>query len=106
MSRVMLRQNPQNNVDLLQQRLTEEFSHPANEYAAPFINIERPSNSTHLLVVWDDWRNLSQQERSSLIMRAYEEAEGEAAAVGVSVAMGLTTSEAEGLGLELEPVAA
>ncbi len=106
MSLVTLRQNQQNNVALLQQRLTEEFIHPANEYSAPFINIERPGTSTHLLVVWDEWRDLSQQDRSYLILRAYEAAEGADAAAEVSVAMGLTSAEAERLGFEFEPLAA
>lgn len=103
MSLVTLRQSRQNDVEELKQRLEEEFAHPAHEYAAPFINIERPGTSTHLLVIWDDWRDLSQQERSSLILRAYEAAHGADAAIDVSVAMGLTVSEAETLGFELEP---
>ena len=102
MSLVTLRQSRQNNVEELRQRLTDEFMQPANEYAAPFINIERPGASTHLLVVWDEWRDLSQQERSSLILRAYEAAHGIDASLDVSVAMGLTVSEAETLGFELE----
>ena len=103
MSLVTLRQNRQNNVDVLQKRLTEEFLHPADAYSAPFINIERPGTSIHLLVIWDDWRDLSQQDRSYLILRAYESAHGADAATEVSVAMGLTTGEAERLGFELEP---
>ena len=103
MSLVILRQHRQNDIDVLQQRLAEEFLHPADTYAAPFINIERPGTSTHLLVIWDDWRDLSQQDRSYLILRAYEAAKGADAAAEVSVAMGLTTTEAETLGFELEP---
>ena len=106
MSRVKLRQAEDEDVDALQQRLAEEFQHPADEYSPPFINIERPGNRTHLLVVWDDWQNLNQQDRSSLIMRAYEAAEGVEAATDVSVAMGLTEAEAERLGFAFEPLAA
>jgi len=105
MSLVMLRQNQQSNVDVLQQRLTEEFLHPAAGYAAPFINIERPGTSTHLLVIWDEWHDLSQQDRSYLILRAYEAAAGADAATEVSVAMGLTSAEAERFGYEFEPLA-
>ncbi len=103
MSRVKLRQPEDADVDILLQRLAEEFQHPASEYTAPFINIERPGDRTHLFVVWDDWRKLSQQERSSLILRAYETSEGPNAAHEVSVAMGLTQEEAARLGFELEP---
>ncbi len=106
MSRVRLRQAEDENVEALQQRLAEEFQHPADEYSAPFINIERPGNRTHLLVVWDDWQNLNQQDRSSLILRAYEAAEGLESAREVSVAMGLTQEEAKRLGFEFEPLTA
>ncbi len=103
MSLVTLRQNRQNDSDVLQRRLAEEFLNPADAYTAPFISIERPGASTHLLVVWDDWGDLSQQDRSYLILRAYEEAKGADAAAEVSVAMGLTGAEAERLGFDLEP---
>lgn len=106
MSLVALRHVQEDNVTALQQRLAEEFLHPADGYAAPFINIERPGNSTHLLVVWNDWHDLSQQDRSQLIMRAYEAAEGAEAATAVSVAMGLTEAEAERMGFVFEPLAA
>lgn len=104
MSLVTVRYSRQNDTDNLQQRLVEEFLHPANAYAAPFINIERPGASTHLLVVWDEWRDLSQQDRSYLILSAYEAAKGAEAATEVSVSMGLTISEAETLGVEFDLV--
>ena len=87
----------------MQERLTQEFEHPSQDYIPPFINIERPGERVHLLVVWDDWRSFSQQERSVVIMDAYRAAEGAEAASLVSVAMGLTQQEAERLGFDLEP---
>ena len=103
MSLIKLRNNTQEAVSDLQGRLTQEFKRPSQDYVPPFINIDHPGERTHLLVVWDDWRSLSQQERSVLIMDAYRAAEGEEAASLVSVAMGLTLSEAERLGFDLEP---
>ncbi len=106
MSLIKLRQNNQETQDRLQQRLTQEFAHPSEDYAPPLINIERPGERTHLLVIWDDWDSLSQQDRSVLIMDSYRAAEGDDAANRVSVAMGLTQREAERLGFDFEPLAA
>lgn len=103
MSLIKLRNNNQETSSHLQERLTQEFEHPSQDYAQPFINIDRPGERVHLLVVWDDWHSLSQQERSLLIMDAYRAAEGPEAASLVSVAMGLTQQEAERLGFDLEP---
>ena len=103
MSLIKLRNTNQEVSNHLQERLTEEFKHPSQDYSPPFINIEHPGERVHLLVIWDDWRSLSQQERSVLNMDAYRTAEGEETASLVSVAMGLTISEAERLGFDLEP---
>lgn len=103
MSLIKLRNNIQEAASSLQERLTQEFEHPSQNYVPPFINIDHLGERIHLLVVWDDWRSLSQQERSVLIVDAYRTAEGEGAASLVSVAMGLTLSEAERLGFDLEP---
>ena len=103
MSLIKLRNTNQEVSSSLQERLTQEFRHPSQDYIPPFINIEYPGERVHLLVVWDDWRSLSQQERSLIIMDAYRAAEGAEAANLVSVAMGLTSTEAERLGFDLEP---
>lgn len=106
MSLIKLRHNDQQAQNRLEQRLTEEFAHPSPEYAQPFINIEQPGNRFHLLVIWDDWEPLSQQDRSVLIMNSYRQAEGEDAASRVSVAMGLTQREADRLGFAFDPISA
>ena len=51
----------------------------------------------------DEWRNLSQQERSEIILSAYEQEYGPLEVQTVSAAMGLTSPEAARLGFELEP---
>ncbi len=86
--------------------LAAEFHQPTPGYVQPLISLTRPASRTHILVVWDEWKSLSQQERSEIIMRAYEEEYGSLAVQTVSAAMGLTSAEATRLGFELEPVAA
>jgi hypothetical protein len=50
-------------------------------------------------VIWDDWGDLSLQERSEIIMNAYIRAKGQQAGLRISVAMGLTSTEAKRMGL-------
>ena len=84
--------------------LAAEFAHPAQEYRQPLISVDQPGARTHLLVVWDQWSSLSQQERSEIIMAAYTQAHlnDPEAVLNVSVAMGLTQEEARDLGYEFE----
>ncbi len=105
MSRLILHDQPNVDTPQLLQSLVEEFRHyddPDQEYHQPLVSVDRPGNRTHLLVIWDAWRNLSQQERSQLVMDAYTSAHGETAVLDVSVAMGLTQDEATQLGISFE----
>lgn len=56
--------------------------------------------SIHLYVIWDEWEPLSQQERSEVIMDAYEATHELSDVVRVTVAMGLTEKERRKMGLE------
>lgn len=106
MSRLKLEDRPSVDTPLIVQNLTQEFARyneEGTEYRQPLISIDRPGERTHLLVIWDDWHTLSQQERSSLIMDAYQGAYGESEAREVSVAMGLTQDEATQLGISFVP---
>ena len=103
MSLVKQKNTVQEEASELRQTLTQEFHHPTPGYVQPLISITQPGQRTHILVVWDEWKTLSQQERSQIIMHAYEEEYGLAEVQTVSVAMGLTSSEAERLGFDLEP---
>ena len=87
----------------LRQILASEFHQPTPGYVQPLISVTRPGNRAHVLVGWDTGKNLSQQERSLIIMQAYEDEYGPLEAQMVSAAMGLTSVEAERLGFELEP---
>lgn len=84
--------------------LAQEFRTPSLEDQQPYYQIQQqpPSNRVHLTVIWDLWKNLSHQERSEIILDAYEAWRGQGSAETVSVAMGLTTAEAGRLGFVLE----
>ena len=107
MSRLQLRNLPEVNIEQITRQLTQEFEHyddAGQEYHQPLINIEQPGERTHLLVIWDVWQALSREERSRMVMEAYEAARGRDAALNVSVAMGLTQDEALRLGIAFVPV--
>jgi hypothetical protein len=57
-------------------------------------------------VVWSAWGQLSEAERSRIILEAYERARGRQAMLGVSIAAGLTPREAEELGLAVHAASA
>jgi hypothetical protein len=73
----------------------------ADPAAQPIIIAEPPEPQpiSRLFVIWDDWAHLSQQDRSELIMNAYEHAKGLEEAVRISVAMGLTSAESARMGI-------
>jgi hypothetical protein len=54
----------------------------------------------HLYVIWDRWQGLRQQERSEIIMDAYETSGIRDDILNVTVAMGLTHDEATQMGLQ------
>lgn len=84
----------------LERRLENEFRVP-NDQGQPLVFEEPPEPApvTQIYVVWDDWASLTQQDRSEIILRAYERAKGEQAALKITVAMGLTALEAERMGI-------
>ena len=89
-------------VQKLAERLQAEVEHPSpDENAQPIIVAEPPSPApiSRLFVIWDEWGSLSLQDRSEIIMTAYQAAKGDTDALAVSVAMGLTPQEAQRLGI-------
>ncbi len=86
----------------LEDRLYHEFEVPnPEENAQPIIVAEPPDPApiARLFVIWDDWGDLSQQDRSEIIMNAYIRAKGQQAGLRISVAMGLTSAEAKRMGI-------
>jgi hypothetical protein len=70
----------------------------------PLIVIEgEDPEPSHIYVIWDAWANLSQTERSEIIMDVIDNLSGEHRLTNqsaITVAMGLTSQEAERMGLE------
>lgn len=88
---------PPPGADVLRRRLVEEWEHPTENPSAPIIIEEdgEGQRPTRLFVVWDEWPELDQEERSEIIMDAYEEVRGRDKSLLVTVAMGLTRREAD-----------
>ncbi|HTE18710.1 MAG TPA: hypothetical protein VK689_10065 [Armatimonadota bacterium] len=100
--RVTLASSP--SADNLRQRLVVEWRKEEDNGQEPII-IEEPSGPyqmTRLYVIWQDWAELSQQERSEIIMDAFEELRSQEDVLKVSVAMGLTHEEAKRMGIDYE----
>jgi hypothetical protein len=57
------------------------------------------TKSRHVHVIWDSWKDLSDDQRSTIIVDAYRQVEGDQAAAEVTIAEGVTVQEALALGL-------
>jgi len=57
------------------------------------------TNAVRVSVIWDKWADLSDEERATLILQAYELVEGEEFRDRIALAIGLTTPEAYESGL-------
>lgn len=88
----------------LVERLVEEWRNPSDKAPEPIIMVKdsRPKGGVELYVVWSEWATLDQQERSEIIMFAYEQLASEDDAAAVTVALGLTRPEAQRMGIKLE----
>ena len=88
-------------------RLAEEFRSPPPVYIEPPIRIERQDHSfDHILVVWQDWAEMTTAERSQIIVNAYQQARGLDAALKITFAMGLTDLEKQRMGIMFQPLEA
>lgn len=87
-------------VDAIAQEL--RLMRPDGSADAPLIIEEqiRRSNRIHVTVIWDRWHNLAPEDRSRIIMDAYERVRGAGAVLTLSAALGFTHSEAQKLGVE------
>jgi len=87
----------------LTRMLITEWQHPKSE-GQPLIVIEgQRDQPTHIYVIWDEWRDLNQTQRSESIMDAVEHLAGDARIPDLSlvtVAMGLTVEEARRMGIQ------
>jgi hypothetical protein len=86
----------------LKQRLIEEWKGAGTRQPLPTIVHEEDERGdvVHVYVVWDEWRELNQEERSAIITDAYWEVFQEKG-LALTVAMGLTSEEAQRMKLQL-----
>ncbi len=83
----------------LVRKLAEELN-SKREFGQPLIyEQEYPTRKSRVTVIWDEWADASLEERSSVILRAYELAEGKEARDPIALASGLTVPEATAAGI-------
>jgi hypothetical protein len=84
----------------LVKKLVQEFT-ASSPNLQPLILEEHvaPTRSRHVHVIWDAWKDVADEQRSVIIMEAYQQAEGEEVAREVTIAEGVTPQEALALGL-------
>ena len=58
-----------------------------------------PNGNLRVTVVWDDWDRLPLEERTEIILQAYERADGPRSRERIALASGLTVPEAYGAGM-------
>jgi hypothetical protein len=72
----------------------------AREYGQPLVyEQEFRTGKVRVTVIWDAWDRLPLEERTSLILRAYEMAEGPDFRSRIALASGLTVPEAHAAGM-------
>jgi hypothetical protein len=83
----------------LAERLADELR-SGRASGQPMIDeLEYASGKISVTVVWDEWDRLSLEDRTSIILRAYELAEGRGYRDRIALASGLTVPEAYGAGM-------
>ena len=80
-------------------RLADELK-SSREFGQPVIHEQEfPTGKIRVVVVWDEWDHLSLEERTSVILRAYESALGREYRDRIALASGLTVPEAYAAGM-------
>lgn len=85
--------------DLLAELANElKSSHEAGQ---PLIeeHVFPKTNAVRVTVIWDKWDTVTDQDRFTIILQAYEQTEGRAFRDRIALAIGLTVPEAVELGL-------
>src|SRR5437588_8108817 len=80
-------------------RLAEELRHH-RESGQPVIDEQEfPTGQIRVTVIWDDWDRLPLEDRTAVILRAYDLVEGRGYRERIALASGLTVPEAHGAGM-------
>lgn len=83
----------------LLERLVDELKSD-RESGQPFIyEQEFSTGKIRVLVVWDEWKHLPLEDRTSTVLSAYEVAEGKEYRARIALASGLTVPEAVAAGM-------
>src|SRR5438132_8664011 len=81
-------------------KLTQEFRTSSQNVQPIILEEQVPSTkSRHVRVIWDAWKELTDEQRSDVIVDAYMQAEGPEAAAEITLAEGVTPQEALALGI-------
>lgn len=81
------------------ERLVDELKHQ-REGGQPLIDErEFPSGKIQTTVIWDAWDRMTLEDRTAIIHRAYEQAEGRDYRDRIALATGLTVPEAHAAGM-------
>jgi hypothetical protein len=81
-------------------KLAQEFTASSPNLQPMILEEQVPSTkSRHVRVIWDAWKDLTDEQRSDVIIDAYSQAEGPKAAAEITLAEGVTPQEALALGM-------
>jgi hypothetical protein len=80
--------------------LAAELRDGARQFGQPMIyEQDYPSGMVRVLVVWDEWADDPLEDRSAVILKAYEAIDGPGASEKIALASGLTVPEATAAGM-------
>ena len=80
-------------------RLADELRH-SHESGQPLIDEQEfPTGKIRVAVIWDEWDHLPLEDRTAVILRAYDLAEGDGYRDRIALASGLTVPEAYAAGM-------
>jgi hypothetical protein len=86
--------------DKLVRRLVQELRTPGDGLQPLILEQEiEATGSRHVHVIWDRWKDLSEEQRSDVGWEAYTQAEGAKTTEEITIATGATPAEAVVLGL-------
>jgi hypothetical protein len=81
------------------ERLADELRNN-REFGQPVIDEQEfPTGGIRVTVIWDEWGHLPLEDRTTVILRAYELAEGRSYRERIALASGLTVPEAHAAGM-------
>jgi hypothetical protein len=90
-------QSPRQN-ELVQRLANELRSEHHRQQPFIYINDVAQTGTHHVTVLWDEWRSLTPQQRSKVVVGAFEQCKSDISGP-LTIALGLTGEEASRLGL-------